>query len=613
MSSRRPEGWLTADIGSLFAVSTPGHWGEDGEDGGNIRVLRSANFLKPHGLKYATAALRKFDAKKLVQKRLQRGDILLERSGGSPAQPVGRVNRFDVDGDFSASNFLQILRPREGVDGWFAYYLLDDFYRAGGTNDLQKATTGIRNLDFATYLTTPVLLPPLDEQRQIAEVLRSVDEAVAALDASLGAARSVRQATLDDVMRGEASSKEHQPLEAVAEVRTGLAKNAGRQGQMVSLPYLRVANVQDGWIDLTEVKIVDVDPTLISRYSLQPGDVLLTEGGDYDKLGRGGVWSGEIKPCLHQNHVFAVRPNSTRLSSAFLALLTQSYLGRAYFLSCAKRTTNLASINSSQLKKLPVPVLSLSRQQEIALEIGSLDSLIAIENERVIALRRLRQAVSGDLLSGRVRVPALAPATSTQRAVQPAFKRAVFAAEVVYQLHKDERFGSVKHEKIVHLCELHLRLQDDLDRHAYKEAAGPYDPSARRSVERIFRQQKWFDPTRQDKRVVYQPLEASGGHARYFDRYFGDRKAEVQTIIDLLRPLTTQQCEIIATLYAVWNDFLIDGREPVDDEIVDGVLNNWTDSKRQIPEEKWRAALPWMRQKGLIPAGHGEKTRVAAT
>src|SRR5690606_37243810 len=143
-----------------------------------------------------------------------------------------------------------------------------------------------------------------------------------------------------------------------------------------------------------------------------------------DKLGRGGVWTGEIEPCLHQNQVFAVRPDSTKLSSAFLALLTQSYLGRAYFLSCAKRTTNLASINSSQLKKLPIPALSVFRQNEIASEIGSIDRLIAIEKKRGVALRRLRKALSHDLLSGRVRVPVLAPAASTPRAVQPAFKRA---------------------------------------------------------------------------------------------------------------------------------------------------------------------------------------------
>lgn len=607
MSSEAPVGWRTMSFSEAVAINPKRSLPKDGV----VPFLDMAS-LPLNGADVSVSAVREVGS---GGSKFQTGDTLFARI--TPCAENGKLGFVQsVEGGEVAQGSTEfvVMAGRAGLT-------LPEYvrYLAGWSEvrelaiGLMEGTSGRQRVPNWAFDEIEAPIPSLDEQQQIAEVLRSVDEAAATLEASLCAALSVRQATLDDVMRSEASSTENRPLESSADIRTGLAKNAGRQGEKISLPYLRVANVQDGWIDLTEVKSVNVDPAAVSRYSLRPGDVLLTEGGDYDKLGRGGVWTGEIEPCLHQNHVFAVRPDSRKLSSAFLALLTQSYLGRAYFLSCAKRTTNLASINSSQLKKLPVPALSLSRQQEIASEIGSIDRLIAIEKERGVALRRLRKALSHDLLSGRVRLPALAPATSTARAVQPAFKRAVFAAEVVHQLHNHERFGSVKHEKIVHLCELHLRLQDDLDRHAYKEAAGPYDPSARRSVERIFRQQKWFDPTKQDKRIVYLPLEASGGHARYYDRYFGDRRAEVQTIIDLLGPLTTQQCEIIATLYAVWNDFLIDGREPSDDEIVDGVLNNWTDSKRKIPEEKWRAALPWMRGKGLIPAGHGEKTRVAST
>ena len=597
MSGEAPEGWSVKPLGEIadliMGQSPPSSAVAETGDGLPF-IQGNAEF----GARHPTPRFIASTTPKVVRE----GDILI-----SVRAPVGEVNI--AEGSLCIGRGVGGIRAKE-CDPDFLFYAVGGLSQTFARLSQGSTFDAINGKELRSI---EILFPPLDEQRRIAEVLRSVDETTTATKASLRAMLLVRQVTLDDIIRSEASSSEDRPLELVAEVRTGLAKNAGRKGEKVSLPYLRVANVQDGWIDLTEVKTVEVDPAAVSRYSLQPGDVLLTEGGDYDKLGRGGIWTGDIEPCLHQNHVFAVRPDQTLLSSAFLALLTQSYLGRQYFLSCAKRTTNLASINSSQLKKLPVPAISLSRQQEIASEIGSLDGLIDIEKERVVALHRLRKAISHDLLSGRVRVPAPAPAASTAPAVQPAFKRAVFAAEVVHQLHNDDRFGSVKHEKIVHLCELHLRLQDDLDRHAYKEAAGPYDPSARRSVERIFRQQKWFDPTKQDKRIVYQPLEASGGHARYFDRYFGDRKAEVQDIIDLLRPLTTQQCEIIATLYAVWNDFLIDGRQPDDEEIVDGVLNNWTASKRQIPEEKWRAALPWMRQKKLIPTGHGEKTRVAAT
>ena len=94
-------------------------------------------------------------------------------------------------------------------------------------------------------------------------------------------------------------------LESVSIIQTGIAKNQNYQQNSIELPYLRVANVQDGYLDLSEIKTIYVHKDKINRYRLESGDVLLTEGGDFDKLGRGAVWNGQIKNCAHQNHVFA--------------------------------------------------------------------------------------------------------------------------------------------------------------------------------------------------------------------------------------------------------------------------------------------------------------------
>ena len=125
MMGERAGTWVSKSLGDLFVVNTPGHWGDEPEGDGNILVLRSTNFRKAGGLIYETAAPRLFDARKLAQKRLKAGDIILERSGGSPAQPVGRARRFEAEGCYSASNFMQIMRPSDQVDNWFDCYLLD--------------------------------------------------------------------------------------------------------------------------------------------------------------------------------------------------------------------------------------------------------------------------------------------------------------------------------------------------------------------------------------------------------------------------------------------------------------------------------------------------------
>jgi len=180
-----------------------------------------------------------------------------------------------------------------------------------------------------------------------------------------------------------------QPLHEVAEVRTGLAK--GKTGLLdpVELPYLRVANVQDGFIDLSEVKTIAVERHQIDRYSLKQGDILMTEGGDFDKLGRGAVWDGTLDPCLHQNHVFAVRAKPDSVNPLFFSALSGSEYGRTYFLSCAKRSTNLASINSSQLKAFPVLLPPIAEQNRIARIFSTWDQAIATA-ERLLANGRMQ-------------------------------------------------------------------------------------------------------------------------------------------------------------------------------------------------------------------------------
>lgn len=153
------------------------------------------------------------------------------------------------------------------------------------------------------------------------------------------------------------------------------------------LPYLRVANVQDGHIDLREVKCIEVAGDQVERYMLRRGDILMTEGGDFDKLGRGTVWQGQIEPCLHQNHVFAVRPDSDLIDSGYLASLAASKYGRAYFFKCAKRSTNLASINSSQVKAFPVVLPPIAEQRGISRILESWGQAIA-KSEALLTNRR---------------------------------------------------------------------------------------------------------------------------------------------------------------------------------------------------------------------------------
>lgn len=182
-----------------------------------------------------------------------------------------------------------------------------------------------------------------------------------------------------------------------ATIQGGVAKGKDYEGRdTITLPYLRVANVQDGFVDLTEVKEISVLESELERYSLWPGDVLMNEGGDNDKLGRGAVWQGQVKPCLHQNHVFAIRPNDL-LKSEWLAAFTGSQPARTYFFLSSKQSTNLASISASNIMGLVVPIPPIAEQAQVLRflehETARIDALIEEQQRLIELLKEKRQAV----------------------------------------------------------------------------------------------------------------------------------------------------------------------------------------------------------------------------
>jgi type I restriction enzyme, S subunit len=142
-------------------------------------------------------------------------------------------------------------------------------------------------------------------------------------------------------------------------------------------PYLRVANVQRWRLDLTLMKNVTIDETELARFQLREGDLLITEGGDWDKVGRTAIWHDEIGGCLHQNHVFRARGLVDEWLPSWAELYLNSTVARSYFAGSAKQTTNLASINMTQLKGCPFPLPPIAEQRRIISRVTRLRRLCA--------------------------------------------------------------------------------------------------------------------------------------------------------------------------------------------------------------------------------------------
>ncbi|ABM33916.1 restriction endonuclease subunit S [Paracidovorax citrulli] len=301
--------------------------------------------------------------------------------------------------DGVGSTELLVMRPSELLEPRFLLYsiLTPDFVGA-----VDASTFGAKmpraNWDFIGSLEVKV--PPLEEQRLIANYLdretAGIDGLIAEKERMLALLEEKRAALISRVVtRGldpnaplKPSGQEWlgeipvhwglQRLKQLAEVRGGLTLGKQYSGELLEYPYLRVANVQDGYLKLDDVLTVEVPASEAASNLLVYGDVLMNEGGDIDKLGRGCVWRDEISPCLHQNHVFAVRPHS--VDSDWLALWTSTIQAKRYFESRAKRSTNLASISGSNIKELPVPLPPVSEQLAI-------QNFLAVRHSRLETLR----------------------------------------------------------------------------------------------------------------------------------------------------------------------------------------------------------------------------------
>jgi type I restriction enzyme, S subunit len=198
-------------------------------------------------------------------------------------------------------------------------------------------------------------------------------------------------------------------LNEICKIIGGVTKGKDYKGkQTISLPYLRVANVQDGYLDLRIIKTIEVLPTDLEKYRLVYGDILYTEGGDKDKLGRGTIWKNELENCIHQNHIFRARPLSKSINSKYIAYFSQTQSAKNYFYKHGKQTTNLASINLTILSGLSLPLCSLEEQQLIVSELESkltvcdkLEETISQSLQQAETLRQsiLKKAFEGKLVN----------------------------------------------------------------------------------------------------------------------------------------------------------------------------------------------------------------------
>lgn len=346
---------------------------------------------------------------------------------------IGSVGLSKYFGAVSPVYYMLYLRDTAKNNIRFFDYVFQDRVFQSGLNGLGNGILEIRMripMSKLKYVGVPV--PHRTEQDQIVRYLdwqvSKINRLIAAKRKEIALLKEQKQRKITEVVvHGLKPNVPHKDtgiawiglipahwhcvaLKRCATVKSGitLGKQYPAGTNLVSVPYLRVANVQDGFVNIETVANLNVTPEEAAQYRLPRGCVLMTEGGDRDKLGRGCVWNGEIENCIHQNHIFAVTVNDKLLLNKWLEYVSACDIGRVYFDVTAIKTTNLACTNASKVMAFPIPLPPRDEQECIINELNRITSRFNNAREglekQIEYLQELRIRLISDVVTGQIDV-----------------------------------------------------------------------------------------------------------------------------------------------------------------------------------------------------------------
>ncbi|MDO5316640.1 MAG: restriction endonuclease subunit S [bacterium] len=405
----------TFQLKSVLVKNDAGDWGNE-LDKDAIGVIRSTNFNNDGRLDLSDIAYRTLSKRKFEEKKLYASDILIERSGGSETQPVGRVGFITdeiAETDYAFANFIQRISLNDNVNAKFVYYCLQQMYEMGITAGMQSQTTGIRNLDWKQYIKVLLPKPSISEQTAIAAILSKVDEAIASVQASIAAAERLKKSLMQNLL-------------------TGRMKPDGTLRKEDEF-YVdeKFGRVPLGWevkrIDeISERKTEVIDPTktkeiydYIGLEHILPDEFVRCGKGLSNetvalkvKFETGDLLYGKLRPYL--NKVF-ISDISGVGSTEFIVLKQNEFTNWVYlnfqlkkFLDYTKSMTAGTQHPRASWKDIKHYLVSIPKNEQerkqITKELLSLEQRKKTNNDKIAVLERLKKSLMQNLLTGRVRV-----------------------------------------------------------------------------------------------------------------------------------------------------------------------------------------------------------------
>lgn len=419
-----PAEWDAKPLRTLITEHFAGDWGDD--DGERaVAVMRSTNFTNDGQLDCSDVATRYFPKEKAEQFGLHQGDLLVERSGGGPDQPVGRIGFIECNMPGSTvSNFVQLLRPDpERVDASFLGWALFELQRTGIVERVQQQSTQMRNLNWRDYQRLLLPWPEVGEQRRIAATLKLADDAIQKARAELDATRELKRSLMNSLfvlgMPGRHTSFQESKIGLIPQswtvrtIRSALADKPDSGTSPLSrqdppgTPILNVSCVKDGVCSPTEVTYVDVSADEIDRYRAQAGDFFVLRGnGNRDFVATGGLLrqTPEVD-TIYSDKLIRLRFSAEDVADRFVPYLWQSRAFLTRLQSKAESGSGLWMMSKRDICRELFACPPTEEQQEIVALLDGAEEQLNAQERKVGALREVKRSLLQNLLTGKIRIP----------------------------------------------------------------------------------------------------------------------------------------------------------------------------------------------------------------
>lgn len=391
----------SAFLQSLVEKPLSGEWGNGS---GETKVIRTANFSNQGRIDFTNIVTRNISDNKVQSKRLFKEDIIIEKSGGSPAQPVGRVVFFDKEGVYLCNNFTAILRPiKSKVIPKYLHYILFCNHKFGFVRKFQNKTTGIINLQLPKYIkNTQIPLPPLAEQKKIAAILDAADRLrqkdAQLIDHYTTLSQSLFLDMFGDPVTNPMGFEKGTVRDLLTTAKYGTSAKAQDNGKY---SYLRMNNITyEGAMDFRSLKYINLKEADKPKYLVKKGDILFNRTNSKELVGKTGLFNEDQEMAI-AGYLIRLRTND-KANPYFIWAYLNSKHGKVVLRHMCKSIVGMANINAQELQNIKILLPPITLQNQFAERIQHIEAQkqqaqASLEQSNNLFNSLLQKAFTGEL------------------------------------------------------------------------------------------------------------------------------------------------------------------------------------------------------------------------